>query len=202
MADAFLIIIFQFIILIFSIVIHEVSHGLVAHSLGDPTAKYMGRLTLNPIKHIDPFGTIILPLLLFFGTGGRFVIGWAKPVPYDPRYLKNQRLGQALIALAGPFSNFIIALAFGLIWRNGFYLKLIPLIIIVNLFLAVFNLIPIPPLDGSKILFSILPARLYKIEEFLNQYSLVLIVIFIIFASNLLTPFVLSLFKILTGSIF
>lgn len=194
-----ILIIFQFIILIFSIVIHEVSHGLVANYLGDPTAKYLGRLTLNPLKHLDPFGSFILPLLLYLGTGGRFVLGWAKPVPYNPAYLKNIRWGSALIALAGPFSNIILTLVFSLFWQTGLHFSLIPLIILINLFLAIFNLVPIPPLDGSKILFALLPPGWNQIQTFLEQYGIFILIIFIFFAIDLIAPLVFWLFRLLTG---
>lgn len=197
---SFNLVIFQFLILIFSIVIHEVSHGLMANSLGDPTAKYLGRLTLNPLKHLDPFGSFILPLLLYWSTGGRFVVGWAKPVPYNPEALKNVKRDSALIALAGPFSNLIIAFIFGFLWQAGLNLKLIPLIIILNLYLAIFNLIPLPPLDGSKILFAFLPSRWYRIQIFLEQYGIFILMIFILFALNLITPIIFFIFRKLTNA--
>ena len=146
------------VILILSVVIHEVAHGYAALWLGDTTAYYAGRLTLNPIKHLDMFGSVILPILLSF-TG--FIFGWAKPVPYNPYNLKNRRWGELLVAVAGPASNIILALIFGLIIRfvnlDAGLILVAGLIVQVNIVLAIFNLIPIPPLDGSKILFAILP---------------------------------------------
>src|SRR5574343_1207888 len=107
-----------FLILLFSVIIHELAHGYVAYSLGDPTAKYEGRLTMNPLKHLDPFGSVILPLLLILSQSS-FIIGWAKPVPYNPYNLKNQKWGDAIVALAGPLSNICVALFFGLLIRFG-----------------------------------------------------------------------------------
>ncbi|HEY4479504.1 MAG TPA: site-2 protease family protein, partial [Candidatus Paceibacterota bacterium] len=152
--------IFQFIILIISVIIHEVAHGYMALWLGDPTAKYEGRLTLNPVKHIDLWGSIIIPIIT---TLAGFTFGWAKPVPYNPYNLRNQRWGDALVAIAGPASNIILASLFGLVIRLGMhfsflsaeFISLASLVVLVNIVLALFNLVPIPPLDGSKIFFSI-----------------------------------------------
>ncbi len=153
---------------IFAITVHEVAHGWVAKKYGDNTASSQGRLTLNPIKHIDLFGTIILPgLLLVTGTG--FIFGWAKPVPVDPRNFKNPLHDMAIVALAGPVSNLLMAVAWALIVRLGVTIGAgteavsLPLIysgvagISINLVLALINLLPIPPLDGSRILTGILP---------------------------------------------
>ena len=156
--------IFFFLALIFSIIVHEVSHGFAAEMLGDPTARLQGRLTLNPIPHIDPVGSILLPaILLISGTG--FLFGWAKPVPYNPYNLKNQKWGEALVAAAGPGVNILLALVFGFLIRFGAgalpseFIKLAGIIVMINIMLAFFNLIPVPPLDGSKLLKSILPFR-------------------------------------------
>lgn len=154
---------------IFAITVHEVAHGWVAKKYGDNTASALGRLTLNPIKHIDLLGTIILPgLLLITGTG--FIFGWAKPVPVDPRHFKNPRRDMAIVALAGPVANLLMAVGWALIARLGVVIGAqteavsLPLIytgiagISINLVLALVNLLPIPPLDGSRILTGILPS--------------------------------------------
>jgi len=155
---------FFFLALIFSIIIHEVSHGFVAEMLGDPTARLQGRLTLNPIPHIDLVGTIFVPSLLVL-LHAPFLFGWAKPVPYNPYNLKNQKWGEAWVAGAGPGVNILLALVFGLIARFGFgvlphtFVMLAGLVVFINILLAFFNLLPIPPLDGSKLLRAVLPYR-------------------------------------------
>lgn len=150
--------IFLYIIIVLSAVVHEYSHGWMAYALGDPTAKREGRLTLNPLKHLDPFGTVLVPLFLLFFAGG--FIGWAKPVPYNPHNLKG-KYGSAKVGAAGPGSNFFLALVFGLTVRfispeTAMYVPLI-WITYVNIFLGLFNLIPLPPLDGSKLLMNFFP---------------------------------------------
>ena len=152
--------IFLYIIIILSAVIHEYSHAFIADTLGDRTARYAGRLTLNPIAHIDLWGTVIIPLFLLF-TGGIF-IGWAKPVPYNPYNIQNKQ-GSLIVALAGPVSNFIIAIVLGLLLRFDIFpvniAQFIFLIVTVNVYLALFNLIPVPPLDGSKVCGEIFQSR-------------------------------------------
>ncbi len=149
-------------IILFSAVIHEVMHGYAAYTLGDPTAKYAGRLTLNPIPHIDMFGSIVLPFITVLSSG--FYFGWAKPVPYNPYNLtKAPYWGEAIVALAGPASNLAIAVLFGLIIRTDIFPMaewLWMQVVGINVALMVLNLIPIPPLDGSKILSAILPLGL------------------------------------------
>jgi Zn-dependent protease len=192
------------VILILSVIIHEISHGYMADRLGDPTARLQGRLTLNPIKHIDPFGSVILPLMMAIITPG-FVFGWAKPVPYNPYNLNNKRSGEFLIAAAGPLSNLIIALIFGLIIRfvqQGVmtpFIEIASYIVIINLTLAVFNLIPIPPLDGSKLLFSILPQQYGKTRMMLETYAPVLIIVVVLFLWELIYPVIGPIFKAFTG---
>lgn len=153
---------------VFAITVHEVAHGWVAKKYGDNTADMQGRLTLNPIKHVDLLGTIIIPGLLLI-TGTSFIFGWAKPVPVDPRNFKNPRADMAIVALAGPVSNILMAIAWALVARIGVTIGIaseaiaLPLIytgiagIAINLVLALVNLLPIPPLDGSRILTGLLP---------------------------------------------
>lgn len=196
--------IFQILILIFSVVIHEVSHGAVAYAMGDDTAKEEGRLTLNPLKHLDPFGSVILPALTYL-LGG-FIFGWARPVPYNPDNLKNQKYGPGLVGAAGPGSNLLIALVFGLLVRFGGGLGLPPqflqiaiFIVFLNLILAIFNLVPIPPLDGSKVLFALLPGRSYELEAFFERYGLIVLLVFIFFLSGVILPIAAFLFRLITG---
>jgi Zn-dependent protease len=196
--------VFSIAILILSVVIHEVSHGFVANILGDGTARHAGRLTLNPLKHLDPMGSFIVPMLMYLsGTG--FIFGWAKPVPYNPYNLRDQKWGEAKVAAAGPLSNLLIAIVFGLILRFGFVpttsapSEMLHAIVYINLILSVFNLIPLPPLDGSKILFSILPYHLRYIQDFMEQYWLIFIGIFVFFVSGILSPAVEYLFRLIVG---
>lgn len=195
-------IIFQLVILILSVMIHEVSHGYVAYALGDNTAKDAKRLNLNPLNHLDPFGSVILPLLLYFGTGGAFVIGWAKPVPYNPYNLKNPKAGAGIIAAAGPVSNFLIACVAAIILKIGGLGGIIAPIflqvtILMNIALMVFNLVPIPPLDGSKILFSLLPSKWSHIQYTLERYGIWILIVFIFFGFSLIVPIISALYNIL-----
>ena len=204
----FNLLIFQLAILLMSVVIHEVSHGIVALWQGDPTAKLMGRLTLNPIKHLDVWGSFLVPLMLFVFSGGNFLFGWAKPVPYNPYNLRNQKWGAAMVGLAGPASNFLIAIVFGLALRFfpvtdvAFLQNLAQVFVIImmlNILLGVFNLVPIPPLDGSKLLFSILPPHMRHIQEFLERYGFIVLLFFIFFAFQIIFPIVSGLFRLITG---
>lgn len=177
--------IFLLAVLVISVVVHEVSHGVVANALGDPTAKNAGRLTLNPIRHLDPIGSLLLPFLLSLSGGP--IIGWAKPVPMNPFMLKNQTWAPVLVSLAGPGSNIALALLFGLFLRFSPMEMFGPLfsfallsIVKLNIFLAVFNLIPIPPLDGSHLLFAFLPRSLEPLKMFLAQYGF-FILLFLVF---------------------
>jgi Zn-dependent protease len=193
--------IFSTIVFIFSVIIHEVSHGYVAYLQGDNTAKNAGRLTLNPIPHIDPFGSILLPVLLAV-AGSPMIVGWAKPVPFNPYNLRNQRWGEAMVAIAGPISNIIIAAVFGLLIRFGVTSSLIQpfeYIVLINLVLATFNLIPVPPLDGSKILFSVLPYSMQGIKNFLEQYGTFILIFFVFFLWSYLFPIISVEFNLITG---
>ena len=196
--------IFQILILIMSIVIHEVSHGYAASYLGDQTARYQGRLTLNPISHIDPVGSILVPFFSY--SLGGFIFGWAKPVPYNPHNLRPGRWSEAMVAGAGPLSNLVIALIFGLLLRSGAgawaspaFIEITASIVFINILLAIFNLTPIPPLDGSKILFALFPERFMDIRAFFERYGLVLLLFFIFFLWQFLFPLVVLIFKLITG---
>ncbi len=197
--------IFIAVVFLYSVVLHEVSHGIVAHSLGDNTAKDEGRITLNPIKHIDIFGSIILPLFLLV-IGSPFVFGYAKPVPYNPANLNDRKYGPAKVAVAGPVVNLILAIAFGLLLRflpnflqDTTLPSLLNFIVRINLLLAVFNLMPIPPLDGHWLLFTFLPERLVAFRVFLLRHSLLFFFIFLIFIFPLLLPLIDWLFRIIVG---
>ncbi len=196
--------IFSLIILLFSIVIHEVSHGSMANLLGDPTAKHAGRLTLNPLKHLDPVGSVLIPLFLII-IRSPFLIGWAKPVPINPYNFKNPRWDNAKVALAGPGANISIALIFGLLIRflplPASLLTIFSIIVILNLLLAIFNLVPIPPLDGSHILFSLLPEKAWKLKVILQQYGLFVLLFFILFGLRWLFFLVILLYQVITGGL-
>lgn len=170
--DFILTIIISLVVLLFSAILHEIAHGFVADRLGDPTARLSGRLTLNPIKHIDPVMSIFLPLILFF-SGSHIIFGGAKPVPVDPFNLKDGKKDMALVSLAGPLTNILLAIAAALILKgfalipiqSSFFVitaildSVLRLAVQINLYLAIFNLLPIPPLDGSKVFALILPDR-------------------------------------------
>lgn len=167
-----------FIAVMLSIILHEVSHGFVARIFGDNTAYISGRLTLNPIKHIDPIGTIVVPLILFF-SGSSFIFGWAKPVPINPRNFHDFKSGMLWTSFAGPLSNITLA-SFLSIFVKTFSMspilyELMAGIIFVNLLLAFFNLIPIPPLDGSRILDQFLPYKWSRVYNSLERYGFIII---------------------------
>jgi Zn-dependent protease len=195
--------IFTIVILIMSVVIHEFSHGYVAELLGDPTPRLQGRLTLNPLKHLEWFGSVIVPLITSLGG---FAFGWAKPVQWNPYNVKNKRWGEMLISIAGPGSNILIAVIFGMTIRfsslfSGSFLSLAAYIVAINIVLAVFNLIPIPPLDGSKVLFSILPQTPYfnQIRYTIEKHAFVLMILVAFFLWKFVAPIVPLLFHFITG---
>jgi len=191
-------------ILIISVIIHEVAHGFVADKLGDPTARLAGRLTINPLKHIDMVGSVIVPLITSLAG---FTFGWAKPVPYNPYNLKDKRKGEFLIALAGPLSNLLIALILGTIIRFVIvgatavtpFIEITSYIVVINIVLAIFNLIPLPPLDGSKLLFSILPNQYGGTRIVMEQYAPIFILIVVFFLWQIVSPIIPWVFQIFTG---
>lgn len=198
--------ILSFVVLIISIILHEVSHGYMAEYLGDPTARMLGRLTLNPIPHIDMMGSIVLPLI-FVLTGSPVVFGWAKPVPYDPRNIRGsawkERYGGALVAVAGPMANIVLALIFGLLLRfltlDQMMAQFFLMVTIINISLAVFNLIPIPPLDGHHILSALLPYSLRQKYMELYRYSFILMFIVAFVLWQFVSPLVIIITQAITG---
>jgi Zn-dependent protease len=226
-----LITIFFIVALIFSAILHEYAHGWVAYKLGDNTAKDAGRLTLNPIAHIDPIGSVLLPLMLILSSS-RFFIAWAKPVPYNPYNLRDQKYGDLKVALGGPGTNLAIALFFGLLARamplaaelkyqlaislisgdNSNLLSLMhgslataifvlaSIICFVNLMLMLFNLVPIPPLDGSKVLYTFLPYRWQTMWHQFESYSfIVLLVLVYLGVFSFILPVILYIFSSIIG---
>jgi len=196
-------IIFIIVIIFLSVIVHEISHGYTAYWLGDPTAKMSGRLTLNPLKHLDPLGSIILPVLLYFFSLP--VIGWAKPVPFNPYNLKAGKWGPAIVAASGPLSNILIAIFFAILIRLNIFgsisfTSLSIVVVQLNLFLAIFNLVPIPPLDGSKVLFAFFTYKQKKIEDFLERYGLFFIIFFLFYGLDVLLPIERFFEKLLVGA--
>jgi len=196
--------IFEVIVLIFSAVLHEYMHGWMAYQLGDTTAKDAGRLTLNPLAHLEWFGSFFLPLVMIV-TGMPFIFGWAKPVPYNPYNLRDRRYGDAKVAIAGPLANLVIAVFFGLCLRwlpvfNTTFDGLLYVIVYVNLVLMVFNLVPIPPLDGSKILATFLPAATRARYLGNDRLGFILIILFVMLAGGLMIPIVDFLVHIIAGA--
>ena len=198
------------IIFLFSIIIHEVSHGAMANYLGDPTAKMAGRLSLNPLKHLDPIGSVLLPLMLILMRSG-IIFGWAKPVPINPLNFRDKKYGGAKVAMAGPAANISLAVVFGML------LRFLPLgnltlvsnlaivfsyIVWINLLLAIFNLIPIPPLDGSHILFTFLPANFRNLKIFLTRFGFFILIFFIFFFFRWLISVINIFFKLVVGASF
>ena len=204
--------IFTVIVLVISVIVHEVAHGWAANALGDPTAKLQGRLSLNPIRHVDPVGSVLIPAVLVL-TNSSFLFGWAKPVPYNPYNLKNQRWGEAIVGVAGVAVNLFLALLFAGLARFAFgagmveFGTLASLVVLVNLSLGIFNLLPIPPLDGFTVLRGILPfrasMRLREIEDRIQAGGILsLVLILFLFSYFLAAPFgmlIRSVFRFLVG---
>jgi len=200
----FLPLVFFFLVIVPSSILHEYAHGAMADKLGDPTARYAGRLSLDPRVHIDKWGTLLMPLFLFFITSGRFLFAYAKPVPYNPYNIKNQKWGPVMVALAGPGANLLLAYVFGLL------VQFLPvpsltvflyIIVYANVLLAVFNLVPIPPLDGSKLLYALLPDSQYQIKMALERYGFVILIAFIFFGFQFITPIISFLTALFTGGV-
>lgn len=194
--------IFFFLIIIPSAIIHEYAHGAMADRLGDPTAKHAGRLSLNPLAHIDLYGTILMPLFLLLATGGSFMFAYAKPVPYNPYNLKNKKWGPALVGISGPAANLITAVFFGSLYKFlpvGNFSDLIAIISFANIILLVFNLVPIPPLDGSKVLFALFPDSWNNVKIFLERYGIIIFLIFVFYFSWVITPVTSWLFRLIVG---
>jgi len=224
------IIVFEFVVLLFSAMLHEVAHGYEAERLGDDTARRAGRLTLNPLAHLDPFMSFLMPAVLFLTTG--FFFAGMKPVPYNPNNLRNPRTGAVKVALAGPITNLLIAFVFGVLSMllpvaaatkgaifnaiangaaipvftgslDGVYLFFL-IIIYINVLLGIFNLVPIPPLDGSKLLFLILPPTpgTYKFMYFMERWGLILVLIFVFFGFQIIFPVINFFFALFAGRMF
>lgn len=206
--------IIEIIALIMSIILHEMAHGYAANALGDPTARLQGRLSGNPLVHIDLLGSIIIPGILFLSNAG-ILFGWAKPVPYNPYNLKNQKWGEALVAAAGPATNILLAVIFAIVFRlvssgaiSPTFLHISWYIVYINILLAIFNMIPIPPLDGSKILLAILPygpqMQYRRFQQWVERYGLILmfvfIFIFINFFSQPFSIFISTIVALFTGT--
>ncbi len=198
--------IFYFLVLIISIIVHEVAHGIAAEREGDPTARMLGRITLNPLKHIEWFGSVILPLVLILSKAG-FVVGWAKPVPYNPDNLKRGKKSVAIVAIAGIVVNLSIAIFFGLlirlapfahIYSTGFF-EIASIVVLVNIVLALFNAIPIAPLDGFRFLGAILPFKYERQMRALEKYSLPILIIFLFWGWKFVAPLAFKIFTLLTG---
>ena len=203
----------QIIVLLVSVILHEIAHGLAAKKLGDPTASDAGRLTLNPIKHIDPYWTILIPLILI-AAHSPFVIGGAKPVPVDPRYFKDPKRDMMWTALAGPATNIALALlAWGCLYFfslesvqafvPGIVLGIIALAgalaIIINVMLAVFNLIPVPPLDGGRILVGLLPWKAAVKYAKIERYGI--LIIFALLYFHILDPIFSFFYSMISGAL-
>jgi Zn-dependent protease len=194
-------IIFYFLIIVPSAIIHEYAHGWMADRLGDPTAKYAGRLTLNPRAHIDLWGTILMPIILSALTNGSFMFAYAKPVPYNPYNLRSQKWGPVWVAIAGPIANFLLAFCFAIVLKfmpvMSPIIPFLATIIYANVLLMIFNLVPIPPLDGSKVLYALLPDSAHEVRKFLDRYGFMILLFFVFFMFELVSPVINGLYGLL-----
>lgn len=200
--------IFFIIILLFSVIIHEVAHGYMAYYLGDTTAHRLGRLTLNPLPHIDLLGSVVVPGVLLLTNPGGILFGWAKPVPFNPNNLRSYKWGVLYVAIAGVMANFFIAIVLSLLIKIlltlgvaltiDFY-TFLSQVILINLVLGIFNLIPIPPLDGSKVLFTLLPYKYRHIQSMLEQNWIVGIIVVILVAPAIISPIIVFCYNALLG---
>jgi len=194
--------IFIIVVLIFSAIAHEYMHGWMANELGDPTAKNAGRLTLNPIAHLDFWGSVLLPILLYYTTG--FIFGYAKPVPINPNYLRHPKYDMIKVALAGPLTNLTLAICFGLVVRfapmgNQFFGELLSYVVQINLLLFVFNMVPIPPLDGSRVLFPFLPRAIQKFYLSIERFGTYIALLFVLLFFPFIWTIVNFLLKLIIG---
>ena len=187
------------LILLASVVLHELAHGYTADRLGDPTARLQGRITLNPLAHLDWLGSFMVPGLLLL-SGAPFVFGWAKPVPFNPYNLRNPKWGGALIAVMGPVTNLLIAgiaaLVLSFVDPSPVLALILQGTVIINIALAVFNLVPIPPLDGHHILFALLPDSFDDFKDSLRRVAWPLVIIFIMFGWRLIEPIIFFLYEL------
>lgn len=199
-------IVFYIAILIMSVILHELAHGWAAYYYGDNTAKFAGRLSVNPLRHLDIFGSVIVPITLIILQAG-FLVGWAKPVPINERNFTKKKEGLFVVSIAGILANIFIAIIFTILLRAGVYLGftnpgfllITSTIIFTNLILGFFNLMPIPPLDGSKILLSLLPGNTSRLQYLFDKYGLLVAIFFIVFIWDMIVPVVFWLYQILTG---